>query len=73
MNPTVPPRRNEKEELTKAVTAGMKVTKNRCFLLPKHMGGSINGGTPKCLVYKDNSHLEMDDLGAPPFQETLIY
>ena len=27
---------------------------------------SINGGTPKWMVYKGKSHLEMDDLGIPP-------
>ena len=34
---------------------------------------SINGGGPKWLVQKGKSHLEMDDLGVPPFQETSKY
>ena len=33
------------------------------------MGVSINGGTPKWMVYKGNP-IEMDDLGVPPFMET---
>ena len=28
------------------------------------------GGTPKWLVYRGKSHLGMDDLGVPLFQET---
>ena len=28
---------------------------------------SINGGTPKWMVYKEKSHLEIDDLGVPLF------
>ena len=35
------------------------------------MGVSINGGTPKWMVYRENP-TEMDDLGVPPFQETSI-
>ena len=34
---------------------------------------SINGGTAKWLVYKGQSHLEMDILRIPLFQETSIY
>ena len=34
------------------------------------MGVSINGGTPEWMVDKGKSHLEMDDLGVPPFVET---
>ena len=34
------------------------------------MGVSWNGGTPKWLVYKGNP-TKMDDLGVPPFMETL--
>ena len=30
-----------------------------------HMGVSMNGSSPKWMVYKGTSHLEMDDLGAP--------
>ena len=36
------------------------------------MGVSINGGTPKWMVYKGNP-TEMDDLGIPPFMETPIF
>ena len=35
-------------------------------------GGSINWGTKKRLVYKEKSHLQMDDLEVPPFQETPV-
>ena len=35
------------------------------------MGVSINGGTPKWMVYEGNP-IEMDDLGVPPFMETPI-
>ena len=35
-------------------------------------GGSINGGTPKWMVYKGKSHLEMFDLGVPQFMEAPI-
>ena len=38
-----------------------------------HMEGSINEGIQKWLGYKGRSHLEMDDFGAPLFQETSIY
>ena len=31
------------------------------------MGVSYNGGTPKWMVYKGKSHLEMDVLGVPLF------
>ena len=37
-----------------------------------HMGGSINGGTPKWFVCKGKP-IKMDDLGVPLFQETSIY
>ena len=33
---------------------------------------SINEGTPRGMVYNGKSHLEMDDLGVPPFMETPI-
>ena len=33
------------------------------------MGVSINGGSPKWMVYKGKSHLEMGDLGVTLFQE----
>ena len=36
----------------------------------KQMGVSINGGTPKWMVYKGKSFLKVDDLGVPPVQET---
>ena len=36
------------------------------------MGVSINGGPPKWMVYNGQSHLEIDDLGVPLFQETSI-
>ena len=36
------------------------------------MGGSINGSTPRWMVYKEKSYLEMDDSGVPPFVETPI-
>ena len=29
--------------------------------------------TPRWVIYKGKCHLEMDDLGVPPFQETSIY
>ena len=32
---------------------------------PRHMGVSINGGTPKWLVYKGNP-IEIDNLGGTP-------
>ena len=35
------------------------------------MGVSLNGGTPKWMVYKENP-IKMDDLGVPPFKETPI-
>ena len=31
------------------------------------------GVPPKSMVYKGKSHLEMDDLGVPPFQEASVY
>ena len=34
------------------------------------VGGSINGDTPKCMVYKGNP-IKMDDLGVPEFVETI--
>ena len=34
------------------------------------MGVLIAGGTPKSMFYKGKSHLEMDDLAVPLFQET---
>jgi len=36
------------------------------------VGVSINGGTPKWMVYKGNP-IEIDDLGVTPFMETPIY
>ena len=36
-------------------------------LVDVHMEVSINGDTPKLMVYKGKSHLEMDDLGIPLF------
>ena len=36
------------------------------------MGLSINGGSPKWMVYTGKSHLEMDGFGVPPFWETFI-
>ena len=38
---------------------------------PPIFRGSM-GGTPKWLVYEGTSHLEMDDLRVPLFQETSI-
>ena len=38
-----------------------------------NMGSSINGGTPKWLVYDGNSQSKLDDLGVPRFQETSKY
>ena len=38
----------------------------------KHMGVSINGGTPKWLVNKGTPS-KIDDLGVPPFMETPIW
>ena len=35
----------------------------------QHLGVSINGATPKWLVYLGNP-IEKDDLGVPLFQET---
>ena len=37
------------------------------------MGISINGGTPKWMVYNGNLLIKMDDLGVPLFQETTKY
>ena len=37
------------------------------------VGVSINRATPKWLVYNGTSHLEMDDLEVPLFQETSKY
>ena len=37
-----------------------------------HLGVSINGGTPKWLVYRENP-IKMDDLGVPPFMKTPIW
>jgi hypothetical protein len=34
-----------------------------------YMGLSINGGSPKWLVYNGKSQSKMDDLGIPPFME----
>ena len=34
-----------------------------------HLGVSINVGPAKWLVYSEKSHLEIDDLGVPLFQE----
>ena len=42
------------------------------LILDLHLGVSINGGTQKWLVYIGKSHLGMDVLGVPPFQETPI-
>ena len=41
----------------------------------KYTGVSINGGTPKWMVYKGKSHQNgwFRNLGEPPFQETSIY
>ena len=39
------------------------------IVITNDLGGSINGGTPQWLVYHGKSHLEMDDLGGPLFQE----
>ena len=36
------------------------------------MGVSINGNTPRWLVYNGQSVFKMDDLEVPPFQETSI-
>ena len=33
-------------------------------------GVSINGGTPKWLVYNEQNPIKINDLGVPPFQET---
>ena len=37
-----------------------------------NIGVSINGDTPKWMVYKGKSEHKVNDLGAPPFQETSI-
>ena len=37
-----------------------------------YMGVSINGGTPKWMVYFMENPIKMDDLGVPPFMETPI-
>ena len=34
---------------------------------------SINGGTPKWMVYSGKAQSKIDDLGAPRFQETFIW
>ena len=36
------------------------------------MGGFINGGTTKWIVYRENL-AKIDDLGVPPFQDTSIW
>ena len=33
-------------------------------------GVSINGGSPKWMVYFRENPIKIDDLGVPPFQET---
>ena len=35
------------------------------------MGVSINGGTPKWMVYLLENPIKVDDLGVAPFMETL--
>ena len=51
----------------------MANTKNHlfraCFLGGLHMGASQNGAIPQRLFIVENP-MKMDDLGAPPFQET---
>ena len=37
------------------------------------MGVSLNGGTPKWMVYNGKPYDQMDDLGVPLFSETSIY
>ena len=44
-------------------------TPKLCGIL--YMGVSINGGTPKWMIIRENP-IKMDDLGVPPFQETSI-
>ena len=39
-------------------------------LVFQHLGVSINGGTPKWMVYTGKNPIKMGDLGVPPFQET---
>ena len=38
-----------------------------------NIGGSINRGTPKWMVYKGKSQPKMDDLGVPLFQAATIW
>jgi hypothetical protein len=38
--------------------------------LSYYMGVSINGGSPKWMVYFSENPIKIDDLGVPPFQET---
>ena len=36
----------------------------------EHLGGSMDGGSPKCLVYQGKSHVEIDDdWGYPHFRK----
>ena len=42
------------------------------FHLITYLGVSINGGTPKWMLYTDirEGPIKVDDLGVPPFEET---
>ena len=48
---------------------GTKLGRSTAKISEVHMGGSINGSSPKWLVYRENP-IKMDDLGVPLFWET---
>ena len=54
------------------------MVESRWCCLNSHVGGSINGDTPKWMVYKGKYHLEMDDdwgypyFSTPPFHYLLV-
>ena len=45
----------------------MQVNAKYTLGILKYVGGSINGGTPKWMVYFMENPIKMDDLGVPLF------